>query len=61
MVVQSATIAGCRGNSETTALPSSGGSQHTGNQSNSNAVSSPTNVAANNILSLAKRTGNRTA
>jgi len=55
MVVQSATIAGCLGNS--TALSSSGGSQH--DQSNSNAVISPTDVAANNILSLAKR--NRTA
>jgi len=36
-----------------TPLPSSGGSQH--NQSNSNAISSPINVAAHNILSLAKR------
>ena len=51
MVVQPARIAGFRGNS--IPLPSSGGSQH--NQSNSNTIISPIDVAAHNIPSLAKR------
>jgi len=50
MVVQSARIAIC-GN--LTPLTSSGGSQN--NQSNSTAIISPINVAAHNIISLAKR------
>jgi len=48
-VVQSARIAGFRGN--WIPLPSSGGSQH--NQSNSNTIISPINAAAHNIPSLA--------
>jgi hypothetical protein len=52
MVVQSARIAVCQGNS--TPLPSSGGSQN--NQSNSNATSSPINVAAHNISEKLDRT-----
>jgi len=53
MVVQSARIAGCRGNS--IPLPSSEDSQQ--NQSNPNAIISTIqkNVAAHNIPSLAKR------
>jgi hypothetical protein len=51
MVVQSARIAGFRGNS--IPPPSSGESQQ--NQTNSNAIISPINVAAHHIPSLAKR------
>jgi len=55
MVVQSARIADFWGNP--TFLPFSGGSQQ--NQSNSNAIISPINVAAHDIPSLKKL--NRTA
>jgi len=50
IITQSARIAICLGNS--TPLPSSGASQN--NQSNSNATILPINIAAHNILSLAK-------